>query len=65
MEWIDINSAPRDKEIELRTWYEPSTEAKRNGAKAHWSECTGHFIWEGLWSGVLGGKPSHWRKTTN
>lgn len=60
--WKDIATAPRDRELELRGKIAHSLEHQRNTGKAT-SEVTGRgrFLWEGHWSGILGGKPTHYR----
>lgn len=64
--WMPIASAPRDRDIDLAGYIEPSAEAYRNGSRAHWATGRGRSLWptrtseHGLWSGIIGGAPTHW-----
>lgn len=59
-QWQPIETAPYDREIKLRAFIVPSDYAQQNGSKPHLVEASGRFMWQGLWSGILTGKPSHW-----
>jgi len=58
--WMPIESAPKDREVRLRGRYEPSAEAYRNGARACDVMGVGRVMWGNRWSGILGGRPTHW-----
>ena len=60
--WQPIATAPRDEELFLAVYVEPSPAAAANGSRALWCYGTGRFIYEGLFSGILTGKPSHYAK---
>ena len=61
-DWLPIESAPRDRDIRLAAYYQPSDEAARNGAKPGWDYGTGRWIYGGIWSGILGAKPTWWKE---
>lgn len=65
-EWMPIETAPRNREIELRaTIYHSQEHAKNTGI--HQSEVTGRgrWLWGNHWSGILGGNLSHWKEGDN
>lgn len=48
-----------DDYMHLAAFIVPSEEAQRHGAKPHWTYGHGREIYTGHFSGILGGKPSH------
>ena len=66
MNWMPIETDPKDRSVKLKGRYIPSDEAARNGAKACDVFGEGRFLWNsrfyqhGLWSGILGGHPTQW-----
>ncbi len=60
--WHSISSAPRNREIELRSTYIPSEEAARNGAKQIEQYGTGRWIYGDVFSGMQGHSPHSWRE---
>lgn len=59
--WEPIESAPKDaKQVFLAARIIPSDAAAKNGSEAYWSYGVGIYLWDGQWSGILGGRPSHW-----
>lgn len=66
--WQTIDTAPRDREVEVAQYYTPSDYAALHGAKPQWFYGIGRFLFDssrgpgGHWSGVLGGYPTHWRE---
>jgi hypothetical protein len=61
-DWQYIDTAPKDRDIELRGWYEPSAEAFWNGSRPGYTYGTGRWLWRSFWSGIIGGNPTHWRE---
>jgi len=67
--WQPIETCP-DNEPVFFAWYcVPSEEAQRNGSQAYWTYGQGAKILSSnminpLYTGILGGKPSHWMKIT-
>ena len=64
MTWQPIDTAPRDRDLKLKAFIEPSAEAYRNGSRAFWTEGEGRWLFGNHWSGILGANPSHWMPTT-
>lgn len=66
--WQPIDTAPLDRELYLRGWYEPSAHAASNGARCCWVYGVGRPVYarsdgKGYhWSGILGGSPTHWQE---
>lgn len=60
MTWHPIASAPKDRKIALRGWYEPSDYAAKNGAKSCHLYGEGSWIYGDTWSGIIS-KPTHWQ----
>ena len=58
--WLPIAMAQKGTVVKLASYYVPSTVAASNGSRAHWTFGEGRELWEVYWSGILGGKPSHW-----
>lgn len=59
--WLPIDSAPRDRDVQLAAYYQPSAEAYRNGSRPFWAFGTGRWLFRDHWSGVLGGNPTWWK----
>lgn len=59
-DWQPIETAPRDRDIMLAAFIEPSDEARRNGSREFWHYAIGRWMYGITWTGILGGKPSHW-----
>jgi hypothetical protein len=63
--WKPIATAPRDREIELRSTYVPSAEAARNGSRQREQYGTGRWLYDSkngpVFSGMQGHYPHSWR----
>ncbi len=59
--WHPICTAPKNREIKLKGEVILSDEHFRNtGIRTSKVYGTGSWLWGEMWSGILGGKPSHW-----
>ena len=64
--WRPIATAPRDREVELRSTYIPSAEAARNGARQLEQYGVGRWLYDAedgpIFSGTQGVHPHSWRE---
>jgi hypothetical protein len=58
--WMPIETAPKNIILRLAAYITPSPAAFSNGSRPHWAFGEGRELWPGHWSGILGGRPSHW-----
>lgn len=63
-DWIPMSEAqPDSDEVALLAAYIiPSQTAIENGAKPYWTYGIGTRIYDGVYSGILSCRPSHWKK---
>ena len=65
MNWQPIKTCPADDMVIFASKYVPSEEAAKNGAQAFWtfgmgSKIIGSKMMKPIYTGILGGKPSHY-----
>lgn len=69
MNWQPIETCPADDTVFFAWYYKPSEAAAKNGANSYWaygsgSKIMGSKMMKPIYTGILGGKPSHWALAT-
>lgn len=65
-EWQPIETCPDNEDVFFAAYIVPSDEAALHGSRPFWNYgsgrkiCTQSIYTKPLYTGILGGKPSHW-----
>lgn len=60
--WLPISQHDGSDELfDLAFYYEPSAFAAMNGSVPFWCYSEGRKIYDGRFTGILGGKPTHFK----